>query len=157
MWSKLNHHLGSNWRLFIEPPITVLADGRKKTLRPDIVVGDTRQIIAVIELKYLPRTRPRYEKDIRSLGLIADNKRLAKIRHDRFRGPQTAAVEYSASASTLFVWAGVHVAGGCEGRLFSDGYDSIAGRYLQIHAATHADRPPELYYYEALSQGRRST
>jgi hypothetical protein len=49
---------GVRRRLFVEPRLSV---GARETRRyPDIVICNQRSVIGVVELKYLPKGRPRY-------------------------------------------------------------------------------------------------
>ena len=148
-WSQLNHRLGRNRRLFIEPRISAYDAGSKRAVYPDIVVCNSRQVIAVVELKYLPRAKPSYEKDIRTLDFIARKRKGITLANSRYSGPEVDAKEYGLSKLILFVWAGVHSGGTWqEERLFSDGYPSLRGSYLQLHCATKVSGEPEVYYYE---------
>jgi len=60
-WAHLNNMLPKNRRLFIEPVGASLIK-----LIPDIVVCNTRAVISVIELKYLPRAQPKHSQDIKT-------------------------------------------------------------------------------------------
>lgn len=73
-WSHLNRLLSENRRLFIEPTMSINTKRGIKRIIPDIVVCDTKKVISVIELKYLPRGQPKYKKDIENLALIAKNR-----------------------------------------------------------------------------------
>ncbi|WP_172649460.1 hypothetical protein [Thiolapillus brandeum] len=149
MWAKLNDRLGKNRRLFIEPSLKVREGGKLKVVFPDIVVCNSRQVISVIELKYLPRVKANYKKDINTLNLIASNRAGVSIANERFRGPQTDSRKYSLSKSIIFVWAGVHATvTDDEGYLFSEGHENLRGCYMQLHASTHKNRGPDVYYYE---------
>jgi hypothetical protein len=117
-----------------------------KRLFPDIVVCNTKEVISVIELKYLPRTQPKYKKDIESLSLIAQNRQQIAIANDRFRGSEKAAKKYALSKHILFVWAGVHAKEKPEQRsLFSSGYKGLDNCYLQLHAVTNLKQTPHVY------------
>ena len=107
-WAHLNQMLPKTRRLFIEPSMRINANGEMKKLIPDIVVCNTKEVISVIELKYLPRVQPKYEKDLQSLALIAKNKSKTSIANERFRGPEKDSTRYWLSKNILFVWAGVH-------------------------------------------------
>lgn len=66
LWSKLNVLLPpESRRMFIEPKLkaTVAAlDGQvKPEFRfPDIVICNTREVIGIVEVKYLPRAKPNW-------------------------------------------------------------------------------------------------
>jgi len=74
---------------------------------PDIVICNSREIIGVIELKYLSRGKPHYEKDVNNLADIAGYKKKIVISNERFRGPTADAREYTLAENVLFVWASV--------------------------------------------------
>lgn len=117
-----------------------------KRLFPDIVVCNTKEVIAVIELKYLPRGQPRYKKDINSLSLIAKNRHKISIANDRFKGSEKDANKYALSKNILFVWAGVHAKEREEANtLFSSGNKSLDGCYLQLHAVTESNSKPVVF------------
>lgn len=120
-----------------------------KRVFPDIVVCNSREVIAIIELKYLPRVKPRYQKDISTLELIACHRSAIRISNERYRGRDADDQEYSLSKEILFVWAGIHAVHQSQPEhLFSEGHDNLTGCYLQLHAATHSDRAADVYYYE---------
>ncbi|MBN4078549.1 hypothetical protein JYT96_00920 [Gammaproteobacteria bacterium AH-315-C21] len=106
-WSHLNQAISKNRRLFIEPGISIKTNEGHKKIIPDIVVCNTKEVISVIELKYLPRAQPKYKKDVESLSLIAENRCQLEIANNRFRGVEKDAIKYSLSKNILFVWAGV--------------------------------------------------
>jgi len=145
-WSHLNKQLPKNRRLFIEPGISInTTDGIKK-LAPDIVVCNTKEVISIIELKYLPRAQPKFLKDIKNLSLIAQNRELITIANNRFRGAEKDSNNYTLSKNILFVWAGVHAKIKIENRvLFSDNYVSLDNCYLQLHAETESNNKPTVY------------
>jgi hypothetical protein len=146
-WSHLNKLLSRNRRLFIEPGIVIdMGKDGLKRLVPDIVVCNTKEVIAVIELKYLPRVQARYKKDIDSLSLIAKNRKQISIANDRFRGTEKDANKYVLSKNVLFVWAGVHAKEKVEtNALFSVGHKALDGCYLQLQAVTESNSKPMVF------------
>jgi len=145
-WAHLNKLLSKNRRLFIEPGMSMQTKDGLKKLIPDIVVCNTKEVISVIELKYLPRAQPKYKKDIESLALIAQNRQQISIANDRFRGAERDAKKYALSKNILFVWAGVHAKESQEsGLLFSVGSDALQNCFLQLHAETHPKQKPKIY------------
>ena len=149
-WAQLNERLPANRRLFIEPGISIRTSNGIKKIVPDIVVCNSREVIAVIELKYRPKGPPNYLKDIQTLDLIARNRDGIAIANARFRGAEKDARRYTASQKILFVWAGIHTAPAPdEEKLFAEGIGSLSGSYLQLHAATHAGQAPDVYYYSS--------
>ena len=145
-WSHLNKLLPKNRRLFIEPNITIQTTDGLKRLVPDILVCNSREVISVIELKYLPRALPKYNKDISSLSLIAENRNQITIANDRYRGIDIDSNEYSLSKNILFVWAGIH-AEEKQGNqmLYSKGIQSLEDCYMQLHAETAYNKSPRVY------------
>ena len=138
LWSNLNQLLPHTRRLFIEPYIEIRSSTEQKRVYPDITVCNTKEVIAVLELKYTPRARPKYEKDIRNLADIARHRRKIVVSNRRFRGLERDSQEYPLSKSVLFVWAGVHA-----GKNHSDQIYEYVKRhrildccYLSLHAET---------------------
>jgi hypothetical protein len=145
-WSHLNHLISKNRRLFIEPCMTISTKKGKKKIYPDIVVCNTKQVISVIELKYLPRTNPKYTSDIKKLAMIAKNRRIISIANVRFRGTEKDSREYTLSKNILFVWAGIHTEQNQNNNtLYSNGYKSLENCYLQLHAETEFNSKPKIY------------
>jgi hypothetical protein len=150
-WAHLNERLPANRRLFIEPGISLCTRHGSKKIIPDIVVCNSREVIAVIELKYRPQGPPSYLKDIRTLDLIARNRGAITIANSRYSGPKSDAREYTCSSRILFVWAGVHHALSDDNTaLYSDDYPALSGSFLQLHAATSRNDSPDIYYYESM-------
>jgi hypothetical protein len=56
-WSHINASLPKTRRLFIEPSLTIRGRSGVKRIIPDIVICNTREVISVVELKYLPRAQ----------------------------------------------------------------------------------------------------
>ena len=142
-WSHLNPLLSKNRRLFIEPRMTIKTKKGKRKIYPDIVVCNTKQVISVIELKYLPRTNPRYEKDIKKLALIAKKRNKISIANVRFLGTEKDSKEYTLSSNILFVWAGIHKKQ-TDNFLYSNRFKSLENCYLQLHAETELNSKPKL-------------
>ena len=143
LWAHLyNNKLPENMRLFIEPTIKV--NGNEK-IRPDIVVCNKRNIISIIEIKYLPRGKPKYEKDIKSLATISAQRENISIENHRFQGIIKDKTKYKARNNILFVWAGFHTKQKLEERtLFSDKYIDLKGCYLQLQAETEMGLEPKI-------------
>ena len=108
-WAQLNSILPTTTRrMFIEPRLSICVDGLTKHRYPDIVICNSRNVVAVVELKYLPRTAPRYRKDIETLQLISRNRTGVRVANQRHKGPTRDAREYALGRDVLFVWAGVY-------------------------------------------------
>ena len=93
-------------RIFIEPRVF---DGKDPTRRwfPDMVVCNSREVIAVLEMKYTPRGLPKYERDIEKLKSIAKLRKRLHVANTRYLGVPVDDREYTFSAKTLFLWVGV--------------------------------------------------
>lgn len=143
LWRHLNNQLQENRRVFTEPTLSV--DGRK--IIPDLVVCNSRSVIAVIELKYLPRGRPRYAKDIQNLALLAEHREKVVMSDARFRGVGHRVKAYPFARHILFVWAGVHArAKALPTNLYSDGHPLLDGCFMELHAETAKEGPPTVFY-----------
>ena len=149
-WSRLNCILSENRRLFIEPTITITTDSGNKKVIPDIVVCNTKEVIAVIELKYSPRAKPKFQKDIESLCSIARNREQIIISNERFRGIEKDGKKYALSNNILFVWAGIHAKEMPEtNELYLSAHEILNGCYLQLHAITEVNSAPTLRIHHA--------
>ena len=148
-WSQLNTMLPENQRIFIEPPMRVKTRGEIKKLIPDIVICNKKEVICIIELKYIPRGQPQYQKDIESLALISQKRNQISISNKRYRGTIKDGKEYSLSENLLFVWAGIHAKPKSEiVKLYSHKYKSLTGDFIQLHAETNENSVPSIYSYE---------
>ena len=97
----------------------------------------------MVELKYLPRGRPRYVKDLESLASLSTGRGSVTIANDRFRGAEKDSKAYAMSDRGLFVWAGIH-RGPVPDDSFGSGYAALEGCYLELHAVTQSEASPEL-------------
>jgi hypothetical protein len=144
-WSYLNKLLPDDQRLFIEPRVAV---GSKK-LYPDVVVCRKKLVTAIIELKYLPRTKPNYSKDIKTLAFISNNRDKTSISNKRYQG-EIKVTEYKLSKRILFVYACVHKDLGLdEYALYAASHKSLNGCYLQLHAETNEIGKPRVFCLES--------
>jgi len=87
-WAQLNNKLPSTRRIFIEPPMRIKTQNGIKKVIPDIVICSKKEVICIIELKYLPKGHPKYEKDIETLALISKKRKQLSISNSRFRGTE---------------------------------------------------------------------
>ena len=140
-WSAIKSILPANRYIFIEPTFKITKEGRKVT--PDIIICSKTEVIAIIELKYLPKGKSKYQKDIYSLNTLAKYRRELQFNYKRFLGEDKT---FGFSNSILFVWAGIynrldsHV-----GDDFSKGYASLSDCYMQLEAVTSKDEIPVIY------------
>jgi hypothetical protein len=142
-WSHLIPQLSNARRVFIEPSI-LLASGRR--VFPDVVVTNSREVIAVVELKYTPKGTAKWQKDLATLAALAGARGELGISHTRHRGTDNDREHYRLSKHVLFVWAGVHKAFNEGVDYFAADYPLLQDCYLQLHAETFANKPPELSY-----------
>jgi len=150
-WSQLNDLLSKSRRIFIEPAITISTGGEKKVYYPDLVVTNTRDVIGVVELKYLPRVKPKFEKDMNTLAAIARNRKRVMLKNDRYRGSKTTGEAYMLSDKIIFAWGGIH---GYDKANYQDkntpplskGYRILKDCFLEMHAETVMDEEPSIYY-----------
>ncbi len=146
LWSHLYSYLPNKRRLFIEPSFSLKIEGKTKNVYPDIVVCNSKEVIAIIEIKYLPRGKPDYGKDLDTLSSLSQNRDKLSITHSRYRGGGADSKEYRFSKNILFVWAGVHASEGDNMPIsFAKGKKYIEGCYLQLHAATNEGGDPDVY------------
>ena len=107
-WSHLDEHLPKGRRMFIEPGISIKKTSGLKRVYPDIAICNTKEVIAIIELKYQQRAQPSYGKDIETLNTLSRYRKKLKLKNVRYRGEEADSKEYLFSSNMLFVWAGIH-------------------------------------------------
>lgn len=148
-WARLNNILPEETRrMFIEPVLKVPRSGR--THFPDIVICNTQEVIAVVEIKYQPRVLPSHKKDLRTLSVVAANREHLSVSNTRIHGVSADPKKYPFSKDVLFVLAGVHKSpktsfGSKHVPLLATGISGLAGCFLQLHAETHADDQPKVF------------
>jgi hypothetical protein len=91
-------------RIFVEPRIS--RESAPGVLYPDIVLCNSRQIIGVVELKYVPRGLPKYAKDLRTSRNIAKVDGIT-LSNDRYRGIERNRF-YTLASDAVLCWAGVY-------------------------------------------------
>jgi hypothetical protein len=121
-------------RIFIEPAIS------KNQLYPDIIICNTKQIIGVVELKYQPRGRQNYKKDIDTLEFVVTHPNELFISNDRFLGKVVDSRSYPLAKNAVLCWGGVYT--GKVVDLSSKVSINLIPRFLQLHAVTaHNEHP----------------
>ena len=142
LWSKLNALLATtSRRMFIEPCMSVPGLGRQVRY-PDLVICNSREVIGIIELKYQPRARPKWHKDVDTFHFLATHRETISISNTRFRGTVADARLYPLANDVLFVWAGVHTA--CDLMLNEHVDPLLAPHFMSLHAETQLSGPPNL-------------
>lgn len=146
LWSKLDGILPpESRRMFIEPHLKVTTstvDGQvaQECRYPDIVICNTREVIGIVEIKYLPRAQPNWKKDSQTFSWIHNNRDKIVIQNIRHRGVAADDREYRLSKDVLFVWAGVHRPSNID---FTQHIDqSLAKHFLERHAITRDGKHP---------------
>jgi len=122
-------------RIFIEPRLSQA--GVKGSRYPDVVICHSEQIIGVVELKYQPRGRPTYEKDLNTLRWIAENHEQIKVSNDRYFGPPAKARVFSLAPDAVLCWAGVYK--GAQENVSQFVPTELKARFLGLHALTSQD------------------
>jgi hypothetical protein len=126
-------------RIFVEPSFR---DPEGRICSPDIVICNTQHIIGVIELKYQPRVRPSYEKDIGTLKWFAECVSDLEVSNERYLGVETSiSKQYSLAPDAILCWAGVYkglpVDLEAESKVFGK-------RFFCLHAVTSPDAHPAI-------------
>lgn len=108
--------------------------GKVHTRYPDIVVCNTRQIIGIVELKYQPRVKPHWQKDLETFDLIDQFRSQISVSNERFLGVKVDKRPYPLAKDVLFVWAGVHAEWPHE--IGKHASARLQGSFLELHADT---------------------
>ena len=127
-------------RIFVEPSLTI--PGLSVPKYPDVVICNSKSVIGVIELKYQPRAKPSFAKDIDTLSKIRDAKDRILLSNDRYRGVEGSGTEYSIAKDAVFCWAGVYSA--TEPSFNFSLPKEMNGRFFSLHAATGIGRRPHV-------------
>jgi hypothetical protein len=75
---------------------------------PDLVICNTKEVIGIVELKYQPRGKPNWPKDLQTFDFIVKNRDQIYVSNARYRGIIADDREYPLAKDILFVWAGIH-------------------------------------------------
>ena len=125
------------FRIFVEPTIRLLKPSIHK--KPDLVICNQRRIIGMVELKYVPRARAAYRKDLETLEHLSKHRLKFEISNARYLGPQKATKRYGLAADAVLCWAGVY-----SGRRIADqAFTNAEARedFLALHALTSNEAP----------------
>jgi hypothetical protein len=134
VWANLNALLPQNTRrTFIEPRMSIPGSNRQSRI-PDIVICNSREVIGIVELKYQPRGKPSWNKDLATFHWVTENRDRISISNSRFRGVGIDARSYPLSKTILYVWAGVHAACALDPR--SHITPAVSQCFLALHAET---------------------
>ena len=153
--------------VFIEPCIKFHAEGVQRM--PDMVICDTKRVIAIVELKFHPRVRLNAartgelrtgaQKDLQTLVRIArdvaaedakvvsDSPRIT-VTNERYLGKGSGGKAFALAPNMLFVWAGIYRRGDESPSRLAHGLEqsglSIHGRVFELHARTQSGQQPDL-------------
>ena len=128
-----------NRRIFVEPRVSSRAG---KHRHPDIVICNTKYIIGVVELKYVPRSRPGWKKDIDTLKFIASNPAGLEIANERYLGIEPLSRPYPLAPDAVLCWGAVYT--GKPFDLTDKVVASLGDRFLQLHAVTANGERPDI-------------
>ena len=136
-------------RVFVEPVMRLNTGAR---VHPDLLICNRNSIIGVVELKYLPKVVPKYEKDFATFESLAAHGTGIEIYNRRYRGPDGGRRRFTLSADPMFVWAGVYRGPTRDIPSWMPENFGLS-QLLVLHAATAADAEPEIVSVS----GRRTT
>ena len=131
---------GVRRRLFVEPRLLSGSDGAGP--QPDVLICNSRNVIGVVELKYLPRAAPKIDKDLQTLAWVASHSGDIRIRNDRYLGANQPEREYSLSGDAVLCWAGVHR--GLDGALSRRVAENVYPYFMELHAVTAENEDPKI-------------
>lgn len=127
-------------RIFVEP---CFVDAEGQVRSPDVVICHTRSIIGVVELKYLPRVRPEYEKDLSTLQWFAKSGGEVALSNERYLGVGAQTIKkFSLASDAVLCWAGVYRAPRAEVEAHAE---SLGRRFYCLHAITSPNEVPVLH------------
>jgi hypothetical protein len=129
-------------RLFVEP---CFRSAEGSTRIPDIVVCNSRRIIGVIELKYMPRAYADYEKDLRTLEWFLSAEPPVELANDRYRGLDERQIKtYDLADDAVLCWAGIYA--GPKVDIESNAQRlRLGSQFLGLHAVTAPGAAPTLF------------
>lgn len=131
---------GLRRRLFVEPRLIAGSDGSGP--QPDVLICNSKNVIGVVELKYLPRAAPKIEKDLETLAWVASHGGELRISNDRYLGSNRPEKVYSLASDAVLCWAGVHR--GLNGTLSEHVAENVYPYFLELHAVTAINRNPKI-------------
>jgi hypothetical protein len=132
-----------NRRIFVEPRFK--RDG-STPISPDVVICNARDIIGIVELKYGPRAKPTYTKDLDTLCWFAENNIVVTVSNNRYLGAGSTPKEYNLAADAVLCWAGVYR--GTEHLCFKEEkrVQAIDKRFHCLHAITSQGKRAKLLF-----------
>jgi hypothetical protein len=127
---------GRKRRIFVEPTVKVLQPSIHK--KPDLVICNQRQIIGLVELKYKPRGRASYSKDLNTLRQLSENRLQFDVANERYLGPRKPPKPYSLAHDAVLCWAAVYSGKRVSSPDFLEA--ESRGDFLALHAIASSER-----------------
>ncbi|HVZ44512.1 MAG TPA: hypothetical protein VHA82_11935 [Ramlibacter sp.] len=113
MWEALRWQFTVNsrntYKIFIEPRLSIRGTDKElpPSVRfPDLVVCNRDAVVGVFELKFRPRGMASSVKDLKTMALLAANRKRLIVKNERFH-PRTEVKEYAMADSVLFGWVAI--------------------------------------------------
>lgn len=128
-------------RLFIEP--TIRFSNGLKTRKPDILICDHKAIIGIVELKYKPRARASYTKDLDTLDMMATDHTDISVSNGRYLGPMKDGRTYQLAHDAVLCWAAVYKGRRISNPAFLDA--EVGKSFLALHAITSAGEDAKIF------------
>ena len=97
---------GRTRRIFVEPTIKILSPKLHKI--PDLLICNQRSIIGMVELKYKPRGRVDYRKDLETLLALSEQRLEFSVSNARYLGPKKVGKVFSLAPNAVLCWAAVY-------------------------------------------------
>ena len=120
-------------RIFVEP--TLKAHNSSSSPKPDVLICNRYRIIGVVELKYLPRAKADYGKDLQTLEWCGSHADRIQIRNERYMGHQWGDRYYRLANDAVLCWAGVFNRP-IALSLLDKVSDQIYSQFMELHAVT---------------------
>jgi hypothetical protein len=104
LWSHLQSKADQQY-IFVEPRVKLpnTEQGKPRQIIPDLVICRSTFVIAVIELKFVPRGAPNFLTDINKLRRIYAERDSIQLHLPRFMGISTKEHTYKITDKTQFV------------------------------------------------------
>jgi hypothetical protein len=119
-------------RIFVEPNIISIPQSLHK--KPDLLICNQRSIIGIVELKYKPRARAIYTKDLETLDLLSKHRLNFVVSNERYLGPSSTERKYKIMSNAVLCWAAIYSGE----RIKSARFEEAESReeFLGLHALT---------------------
>jgi len=128
-------------RIFVEPTIQIESPRIYK--KPDLLICNRQSIIGIIEIKFVPRGRARYQKDLETLDLLIENRLKFAIANERYLGPHKVTKRYSLAQDAVLCWAAVYSGSLIDNPAFRSAEERQD--FLALHALTSDQSVAEIH------------